>query len=327
LSVCDLVVDLPLASMGWTRVVDQVSFDLVPGETLGLVGESGCGKSVTAMSLVGLVPGEGRIMAGEIHFDGLRLDRLNPGQWRTIRGKRIALIAQDPMMSLDPSYTIKNQLVEAIRSHKPQTRRHAYANALELLAMTGIKDPRTVAALYPHQISGGMAQRVDIARALAGDPELLIADEPTTALDSTVQREILVVLRRIQLATGMAVILVTHDWGVVAEMCDRAVVMYAGQVVESADVGSLVARPDHPYTRALLAANPHLVKATERILTIDGKVPAPGQWPSGCRFADRCSQVTAACTAGPIQLRTVDGQRQSRCVHADADLRPGGIHA
>jgi peptide/nickel transport system permease protein len=308
-----LAVELPLKS-GWARVVDDVGFEVGVGETVGLVGESGCGKSVTAMALLGLVPGGGVIAAGEVLFAGLRLTGIADRTWRQVRGRRIALIAQDPMTSLDPSYTVRNQLVEAIRSHRAQPRRVALAKALELLAMTGIADPVGVATAYPHQLSGGLAQRVGIARALAGDPELLIADEPTTALDSTVQREILVVLRRIQLATGMAVILVSHDWGVVAETCDRAIVMYAGQVVESADTARLITAPTHPYTRALLAANPHLVARGQRIQTIEGRVPPPGEWPTGCRFAARCPVAEPACRAGPIALVELPDGRVSRCL-------------
>jgi peptide/nickel transport system permease protein len=317
LSVRDLSISLPLRK-GWTTVVDRVSFDIAPGETLGLVGESGCGKTVTALSILGLVPAEGRISSGSIWFEGDDLTKMSPREISAVRGKRIGFISQEPMVSLDPSFTVGSQLLEAVRQHEQLSKRAAMKRVIELLESTGMPEPREVAKRYPHQISGGMAQRVVIARALAGRPSLLVADEPTTALDSTVQREILAVLRKIQRETGMAIILVTHDWGVVAETCDRAVVMYAGQVVEESDIRPIFRQPLHPYTVGLLGANPHLVKEGERITTIEGTVPSPANWPVGCRFADRCPLATQACRAAPIPLFTVEELRESRCIRIDA---------
>lgn len=320
LSVRDLSISLPLRD-GWTTVVDRVSFDVQKGETVGLVGESGCGKTVTALSILGVVPGAGRISTGEIWYEGTNLAALSPRAMARYRGGQIAYISQEPMSSLDPSFTVGGQLVEAIRQHKRISRRAARERAIQLLDMTGIRNPTEVAKRFPHQISGGMAQRVVIARALAGDPTLLIADEPTTALDSTVQREILVVLRRIQRLTGMSIVLVTHDWGVVAEMCDRAVVMYAGQTVEEAKTEPIFHQPLHPYTDRLLKANPHLAEEGDTIATIDGTVPGPVAWPQGCRFATRCPIAQDDCRVGPVPLVLAEEDHRSRCIHIDELLK------
>ncbi|MFJ4208078.1 dipeptide/oligopeptide/nickel ABC transporter permease/ATP-binding protein [Paenarthrobacter sp. NPDC089675] len=316
LILTEVSIDLPLRT-GWTTVVDKVSFHVAPGETLGLVGESGCGKSVTALGLLGLVPGGGRVSGGTITFEGHDLGSLAERELKKIRGRGIGFVSQEPMVSLDPSYTVGKQLAEAVHQHEGGTKQAISKRVLQLLEQTGIPSPEVVSRKYPHQISGGMAQRVVIARALAGRPKLLIADEPTTALDSTVQREIMGLLRRIQLETGMAMILVTHDWGVVAETCDRAVVMYAGQVIEQGHVRDLFKDVAHPYTYALLKANPHLAEEGQRLTTIEGTVPRPDNWPLGCRFADRCAFKTESCTAAPVPLLLAEPDHLSRCIHID----------
>jgi peptide/nickel transport system permease protein len=312
LSVRDLAVSFP-ARDGRLSVVDGVSFDIGPGEVVGLVGETGCGKTVTAMSILRLLPGSGQIDRGRVVFDGREISALPEGQLRAVRGKEIALISQDPMVSLNPVYRVGWQLGEAVRQHQGLSRGAAKRRVVELLSDVQLPDPEAVAMRYPHELSGGMAQRVGIARALAGEPRLLIADEPTTALDVTIQAEILDLLRGLQRDRGMAILLVTHDWGVVADICDRAVVMYAGQVVERAQAHAMFDLPLHPYTRALLAANPHHDPETNRLATIPGAVPAPGTWPAGCRFLPRCAYGTAICGEGPIPLESVD-DRETRCI-------------
>lgn len=307
--------------IGGVPVVQDVSLDVLPGETLGVVGESGCGKSVTSLGVLGLVPGGGRITAGRVVFDGVDL-AADPAALARVRGSGIAYVSQEPMVALDPTYPVGAQLAEAVRRHHGLPRAAARERVLELLGQANIPDPRAVAKRYPHQLSGGMAQRVAIALALAGEPKLLIADEPTTALDVTVQSEILGLLRSLRERTGMAVLIVTHDWGVVADLCHRATVMYAGQVVEQAEVAEMFARPLHPYTAGLLAANPHRA-AGERLPTIPGSVPAPADWPHGCRFAARCPRATDACAAAPVELSEPAPDRRTRCVHARLLLAEG----
>jgi peptide/nickel transport system permease protein len=315
LEVTDLSVVIPTVN-GVRTVVEKVNFSVARGETVALVGESGCGKTVTALSVLGLPPGGGHISGGSVQFQGRRLDRLNAAEWRRLRGSGISYIAQEPIVSLDPSFTVGNQLIEMIRLHDPDARSRAAAAgaARDLLARCGISQPNEVAKLYPHQISGGMAQRVSIARALAGKPELLIADEPTTALDVTIQAEILDLLHDLQAETGMSVLFVTHDWGVVADICTRAVVMYAGQVVETSPVSDVLAAARHPYTDALLRANPHLAGPGERLQEIPGSVPPPGRWPAGCRFAARCELAADECRASPIPLLQLTESRATRCI-------------
>ncbi|GAA0666603.1 dipeptide/oligopeptide/nickel ABC transporter permease/ATP-binding protein [Kitasatospora atroaurantiaca] len=303
-------------SIGGVPVVQDVSFDVHAGETLGVVGESGCGKSVTSLGILGLIPGSGRITGGRVVFDGTDLVDM-PAALARVRGAGIAYVSQEPMVALDPTFTVGRQLAEAVRTHRRGTRRAARDRVLELLAMVNIPDPAGVARRYPHQLSGGMAQRVAIALALAGEPKLLIADEPTTALDVTVQAEILALLRTLQDRTGMAVVIVTHDWGVVADLCHRAVVMYAGQVVEHADVERLFTLPLHPYTAGLLAANPHRAASGQALPTIPGSVPPPGHWPAGCRFAARCPRADERCTAAPVPLTEPTPARITRCVHTE----------
>ncbi|MCX5384403.1 dipeptide/oligopeptide/nickel ABC transporter permease/ATP-binding protein [Streptomyces sp. NBC_00083] len=305
-----------------TPVVQNVSFDVRAGETLGVVGESGCGKSVTSLSLLGLVPGGGHISGGRVVFDGTDLVGA-PAALGAVRGSRIAYVSQEPMVALDPTYTVGQQLGEAVRHHRRLRGQALSARVTELLTMVDIPDPAAVALRHPHQLSGGMAQRVAIALALAGDPELLIADEPTTALDVTVQAEILTLLRTLRTETSLAVLIVTHDWGVVADLCHRAVVMYAGQVVEQAGVEAMFDQPLHPYTAGLLAANPHLASEGEALPTIPGAVPAPRDWPSGCRFAPRCTLATGRCTDRAITLTRPAPGRLTRCVHS-SQLLPEG---
>ena len=324
LSIEDLRVAFTGANSS-VRAVDGVSFDIRRGEAVGLVGESGCGKTVTALSILGLLPGTGVIESGRITFEGTDLVGLPEKERRRLRGKQIALISQEPMAALNPAFRVGWQLRECVQRHQDLPRREAERRVLELLRSVEFSDPETVALRYPHELSGGMAQRVSIARALAGEPELLIADEPTTALDVTVQAEVLDLLRELQRARGMAILLVTHDWGVIADMCERAVVMYAGQVVERGRLTTLFRTPQHPYSQALLESNPHHASDSE-LPTIPGSVPQPGAWPQGCRFSPRCRYATAECTQGPIPLEETsqrhqpDDQHQTRCIHHDRVL-------
>ncbi len=315
LSVRDLSVTFDIGGNP-TEVVSGFSLDVAPGEAVGIVGESGSGKTVTATAILGLLRGGGRITGGGITFDGLDVRAAGGDR---LRGDRIGFIGQDPVSGLDPSFTIGSQIAEVVRVHRGCSRAQARVRALELLALVQLPDPETVARRYPHQLSGGMAQRAGIAAALAGDPALVIADEPTTALDVTVQAGILAVLRQLR-EQGCAVLLITHDWGVLADLCDQAVVMYAGQVVEQGPVRELLTAPRHPYTAGLLAADPrHAVPGTP-LVTIPGTVPAPGDWPRGCRFADRCPLVTGDCRARPIPWVPREPGRASRCVHGDEVL-------
>jgi oligopeptide/dipeptide ABC transporter ATP-binding protein len=284
---------------GTARAVDGVSFDLYAGETLGLVGESGCGKTVSALSLLRLIPEPpGHILAGSvIEFEGRDLLALSPGELRAIRGAEIAMIFQEPAASLNPVFKIGDQVAEAALVHQRIGRRAARAKALEMLELVGIPDAKQRLDDYPHELSGGMAQRVMIAMALICHPKVLIADEPTTALDVTIQAQILELLERLQSDLGMSIILITHDLGVVAGTADRVVVMYAGRVVETASTRELFARPLHPYTEGLLAAVPRLDSPRRRLLTIAGQVPAATAWPSGCRFHPRCPYAWDKCAA------------------------------
>ncbi len=322
LSVRGLTVTFPVDGQR-TDVVRDVSFTVRAGEALGVLGESGCGKTATATSLIGLLPAGGRVTAGSVWFDGIDLLSASPAQLRRIRGGRIGWISQDPVSSLDPSFTAGAQIAEAVRAHTTCSRPQARRRALELLELVGVADPQRVARSHPHQMSGGIAQRVGIAAALACDPALVIADEPTTALDVTVQADILDVLRTLR-GSGTAIILITHDWGVLADLCERAVVMYAGQCVEQADVTTLVTAPAHPYTAGLLASDPHRAQPGQPLPALRGTVPAPREWPTGCRFADRCSLVTDACRTAPITMTAVaPGTHLSRCIRTH-DLVTGG---
>jgi peptide/nickel transport system ATP-binding protein len=299
------------------RVVDGVSFEVRAGQTLGIVGESGCGKSVTALSIMGLLPKPaGRIAAGRVLLDGVDLTVLPPEAMHDIRGRRISMIFQEPMTALNPVHRVGHQLVETLRLHSAVgDRKSARRRAVELLAEVGIPAPDQRFDEYPHQLSGGMRQRVLIAIALACSPDVLIADEPTTALDVTIQAQILDLIERLQAQRGMAVMFITHDLGVIAEIADQVVVMYAGKVVERAPVDSLFARPLHPYTRALLESMPQLQRhAKTRLPVIAGMVPTPNALPPGCRFANRCQFATAECQAEP-PLVEVASAHWSACHH------------
>ena len=313
LSVRGLTVALPIDGTP-TEVIRDVTFDLRAGEVLGIVGETGCGKTITATSLLGMLPAGGEITTGSLHFEGDDLARADAALLRRVRGRRIGWISQDPISSLDPSFTAGAQVAEAVRVHTGCTRKEARRRALELFERVRLPDPGRVAGSYPHQLSGGMAQRVGIAAALAGDPVLVIADEPTTALDVTVQAEILDLLRELQ-KSGTAVILITHDWGVLADLCDRAVVMYAGEVVEEAEVTAMVTAPAHPYTAGLLRSDPHHAVPGEPLPSVEGAVPPPTQWPVGCHFQNRCPRVTDACREKPVVIAQLAAlERSTRCI-------------
>ncbi len=305
---------------GGTPLVTDVSFDVEPGTVLGLVGESGCGKTMTALSLMGLLPSGVAVTGGQILWNGKNLAAATDKDMESIRGRDVALISQEPMRALDPMFTVGYQLTSAIRRLRSMGKAAASAEALSLLEKVGIVDAKRILKTYPHQISGGMAQRVAIALALSGRPRLLVADEPTTALDVTVQAEILSLLRSLVKDTGMSVVMVTHDLGVVADICDQVAVMYAGQVVENGATASILDDPRHPYTLALLAADPHANSGhdmPERLATIKGQVPQPKDWPGGCRFAARCQFAGSACLVPVPLLPTGTGVGLVRCVKAD----------
>jgi peptide/nickel transport system permease protein len=314
LSVRNLSIAFP-APHGLTPVTLDVGFDIYPGETVGIVGESGSGKTATALALLGLLPAGGQIRTGQIVFAGEDLVTLPPRALRKKRGKEIAFISQEPIVSLDPAFTVESQIAELVRQHDHVSRAAARARSVELLRLVNLPSPERVAKRYPHELSGGMAQRVAIAMALAGRPKLLIADEPTTALDVTVQAEILDLLRCLQRDTGMAILLVTHDWGVVADLCHRAVVMYAGQVVEYAPVRTLFRRYLHPYTEGLLHSDPHAAVPGKVLPSIPGSVPSPQDWPQGCHFRPRCPYATPECAAAPIAVYEPEAGHSTRCLH------------
>ena len=316
LEVRDLCVDFG-ASAGAVRVVDGVSFAVDRGETLGLVGESGCGKSVSSLAVMGLIPSRsGRVRATTLRLGEHDLTTIDRSALRELRGPEMAMIFQEPMTSLNPAFTVGNQIAETVRAHGKVTRAQAKAHAVEMLDRVGIPDPHRRVMDYPHAFSGGMRQRAMIAIALANDPELLIADEPTTALDVTIQAQILELLRTLQRDTGMAILFVTHDLGVVADICDRVVVMYAGQVVEQASAEPVFARPRHPYSAGLLASMPQSTPPGRPLTVIPGQVPNPDAWPVGCRFADRCPHVAPECTSAPVAWAERD-DHGVRCVRAD----------
>jgi peptide/nickel transport system permease protein len=314
LSINQVVVELP----NGVRLVDGVTFRIRPGDTVGLVGESGCGKTMTAMAVLGLLPGGARIVSGSCRFAGRDLAQLRPDELRRVRRHEIGFVPQNAIASLDPSFTVASQLGEVVRRQQPElSRKEIGARVRELLALVSLPDPQDVARRYPHELSGGMAQRVVIAVALAGNPRLLIADEPTTALDVTLQAEILDLLASLREQTGMAMLLITHDWGVVARMCQRATVMYAGQVVEEAEVAEVFEKPLHPYTEGLLQSNVRRGQARQPLRAIAGTVPAPGHWPAACRFHPRCRYATADCQLGPIPILEPEPGRSSRCIRTE----------
>jgi len=305
---------------GELAAVDDVSFDLAEREVLGIVGESGSGKSVTALSIMGLLPKPpARVVAGSIRFAGEDLLALSERGLRRVRGPGIGMIFQEPMTSLNPLFSIGNQLVETIRAHERLSPRACRARAIAMLAKVGIAAPERRLDDYPHQLSGGMRQRVMIAMALACNPKLLIADEPTTALDVTIQAQILELLLGLRDEFGMAVIIITHNMGVVAEMADRVLVMYAGKIVERAGVDDLFEKPAHPYTRGLLDSIPAIDETRTRLRTIPGMLPNPAALPPGCRFAPRCAWQIAACNAGNPPLDRAEGpDHQAACIRLAA---------
>jgi oligopeptide/dipeptide ABC transporter ATP-binding protein len=306
LSISNLRVIFPSVDETGISPVDGISLGIDRGEMVALVGESGCGKSLTGLAIVGLLPDTATLDdRSSVKFDETELTGLQPAQLRAFRGARIAMVFQDPVSSLNPVMKVGAQITEAIRAHNNVTRRDARSKATELLAEVGIADPSTRVDNYPHQMSGGMRQRVMIAIALAAEPELLIADEPTTALDVTVQAQILELLDELRLARGMAVLLITHDLGIVAGRANRVLVMYAGRIVESAPTGKLFAGPVHPYTRGLFGSLPRIDSSEGRLNPIPGTVPPPDRWPSGCRFHPRCPIAESSCAKSDPELAPV----------------------
>jgi oligopeptide/dipeptide ABC transporter ATP-binding protein len=318
LEVQNLRISFPAPDRARVYPVDGVSFSLERGETLALVGESGCGKSLTSLALLQLVPSPGRIEPGSsIRLGDTDVLALKGEALRRIRGRRIGMVFQDPMTSLNPVFTVGDQIMEGILAHFKLPRATARQRALDLLREVGIPDPTERLKAYPHQLSGGMRQRVMIAIALAAEPEILVADEPTTALDVTVQAQILEVLDRLQSSRGMAVLLITHDLGIVAGRADRVAVMYAGQIVEESSTSRLFANPSHPYTQGLFASVPRLTGPLKRLNPIRGSVPAPTAWPSGCRFRPRCPKAFDKSEMEP-PLLPVETDHRMRCWLAES---------
>ncbi|MBW7455797.1 ABC transporter ATP-binding protein [Paenibacillus sepulcri] len=294
--------------------VDGVDLTIKKGEIVGVVGESGCGKSVTSLSVMRLLPRKGaRISAGSIRYNGTDLLKLSEDEMRKVRGNEIAMIFQDPMTSLNPVYTIGAQLSEAVILHRGYSKKEARSHVIEMLKSVHIPRADKLIDEYPHQLSGGMRQRVMIAMAMSCSPDLLIADEPTTALDVTIQAQILELMRELQNKQGTSIMFITHDLGVVYEMCDRVLVMYAGQIVEQADVATIFEKPSHPYTQGLLKSIPQFDKVQARLDSISGQVPLPGTVKQGCRFASRCPAVHPKCLAEAPPLFQLDNGQMSRC--------------
>lgn len=299
------------------KAVDGLDLTIQRGETLALVGESGSGKSITSLSIMGLIPSPpGKIVSGHVFFEGRDLVRLSEKELQNIRGNRLAMIFQEPMTSLNPVFTIGYQLTEPLRIHQNMNKKEAEKKALALLELVGIGRAAEILKSYPHQLSGGMRQRVMIAMAMANDPALLIADEPTTALDVTIQAQILTLMKALKAKRQTAILLITHDLGVVAEMADRVIVMYAGQVVEEAPLLELFDNPRHPYTRGLMAAIPRLEDEKDQLEPIPGIVPPAYAYPKGCRFAPRCPLKTEHCTQAMPELVEVDAGHKARCFYA-----------
>ena len=318
LEIDRLRVEFP-SRRGTLVALDEVSFSIAPGEVLGVVGESGAGKSLTGAAIIGLIEPPGRIAGGEIRFDGRRIDTLPHDEMRKLRGRHIGAIFQDPLTSLNPLYTVGRQLTETIRVHLPMSEAQARQRAIALLHETGIPAPEQRFDHYPHQFSGGMRQRVVIALALAAQPRLVVADEPTTALDVSVQAQVIALLKRVCKEHGAAVMLITHDMGVIAETCDRVAVMYAGRVVELGPVQSVIHEPAHPYTAGLMGAIPALDHDRDRLLQIDGAMPRLDAVPSGCAFHPRCPQAMPCCRVERPAM-FVAGQAQAACwLHARSE--------
>ncbi|MCG8513609.1 MAG: ABC transporter ATP-binding protein [Halanaerobiales bacterium] len=303
---------------GVSKAVDGVDFEIYPGETLGVVGESGCGKSVTSLSVMRLIPEPpGKILEGEILFKGQDLTKLSPDQIRDIRGNEISMIFQEPMTSLNPVFTVGNQIAEAIIIHKQVSKKEAMAEAVEMLRKVGIPLPEQRINEYPHQLSGGMRQRVMIAMALSCNPALLIADEPTTALDVTIQAQILELMEELKEKFNMSIMMITHDLGVIAEVSDRVAVMYAGKIVEYTDARTLFAKPQHPYTWGLMNSIPRMDKEVERLTAIPGIVPSSLEFPEGCRYNTRCLLADEKCIASEPPIEEVEAGHHVRCWYSE----------
>ncbi len=314
LEVKDLRTSFKLEGGGEFTAVDGISFSVGSGRTLGIVGESGCGKSVTSLSIMGLLPkGQGRISGGSVRFEGKDLATVSPEEMRTLRGNRMAMIFQEPMTSLNPAFTIGDQLIEGIRCHRDITPEAAREHAIDMLRRVRIPSPERRIDEYPHKLSGGMRQRVMIAMALSCEPQLLIADEPTTALDVTIQAQVLDLMRTLREETGAAIVLITHDLGVIAELADDVVVMYSGKIVERASVSRLFAHPHHPYTIGLLGSIPKLHLEQSRLNAIEGQVPTPMTVLSGCRFAPRCPFAQQQCREEVPPLRDMGDGHEAAC--------------
>jgi len=317
LSVRDLVVEFP-TRRGTLRALDRVSFDIAPGEVLGMVGESGAGKSITGSAIIGLIAPPGRIAGGEIRLKGQRIDNLPPEGLRRIRGKRIGMVFQDPLTSLNPLYTVARQITETIRTHLDLSDSEARKRAVALLDRVGIPAAARRIDDYPHHFSGGMRQRVVIALALCAEPELVIADEPTTALDVSVQAQIIDVLKDICAERGAAVMLITHDMGVIAETADRVAVLYAGRLAEIGPVADVIQRAEHPYTRGLMGSIPTLTQVSDRLVQIPGSMPRLNAIPPGCAFNPRCQSAMDRCRRDRPEVLDRPGQRQVACWLYDA---------
>ena len=321
LEVKNLRVEFPTRH-GTLLALDDISFSIDPGEILGVVGESGAGKSLTGAAIIGLLEPPGRIAAGQVLLDGRRIDDLDADAMRKVRGKQIGAVFQDPLTSLNPLYTVGRQLVETIRTHLPLSEREARERAIDLLRQTGIPAPEARIDQYPHQFSGGMRQRVVIALALAAEPRLIVADEPTTALDVSIQAQIIALLRHLAREKGAAVMLVTHDMGVIAETADRVAVMYAGRIAELGPVHEVIHAPAHPYSRGLMGSIPAMDEDRERLLQIDGAMPRLNAIPRGCAFNPRCPQVFERCRVERPELIPA-GRTQAACwLHAPAGEVP-----
>lgn len=300
-------------SNGVIPSVDGITFEIKEGETVAIVGESGCGKSITSLSIMGLVSSPGKIVGGAIYFEGKNLLKASKKEMRAIRGNKISMIFQEPMTSLNPVLTIGFQISEALRLHQNLTRKEAKEKAIQLLHKVGIPRAEKIYSSYPHSLSGGMRQRVMIAMALSCNPKLLIADEPTTALDVSIQAQILELMKQLTKEYNTAIMLITHDLGVVAGMVDRVIVMYAGQIVEQADVYTIFKSPKHPYTQGLIESTPSIFDKRDELLTIDGQVPNPFQMPKGCRFQPRCKYALPECSQQMPELCMVGEGHGVRC--------------
>ena len=314
LQVQNLVVEFP-SRRGTLRAIDDISFEIAPGEVLGVVGESGAGKSLTGAAIIGLLEPPGRIASGQILLEGQRIDQLDHEQMRHIRGRKIGAIFQDPLTSLNPLYTIGRQLIETIQAHLPFNHAQAKQRAIELLEDTGIAAAAQRIEHYPHQFSGGMRQRVVIALALAAEPKLIVADEPTTALDVSIQAQIIALLKRVCKQHGAAVMLITHDMGVIAETCDRVAVLYAGRIAEIGPVHDVINQPAHPYTEGLMAAIPDITVDRKRLNQIDGAMPRLNAIPPGCAYNPRCPKAFDRCTQDRPNLTAANNTRAACWLH------------